>query len=115
LASVVCRAAGHHVVVVPDALDAFIMLNIDHFDLVLTAIALPMIDGLDLTTLIRASGSAFANVPIIALATRSVREHVEPMLEMGIDRVVTVPFTRSRLHQAVHQTLASSRWGRKAS
>lgn len=86
---------GHDVVGAADAATALTLLAADHFDLLLTDVAMPDVDGIALAALVRAS---YSNLPIIFMTGNANRA------ELNHEIVVTKPFTTDDLTRAIHDT-----------
>jgi len=65
-----------------------------HFDILLTDLQMPEMDGHTLTRELRASGCA---IPIIALTAHAFTEHQERCISAGCDAFVTKPIDRQEL------------------
>lgn len=93
---------GHEVVVVPDGKKAVTAATTEHFDVILMDIQMPIMDGVEATTLIRAA-EATSNryTPIIALTAYSMKKDKGRCIKAGMDRFVTKPFTQSSLVDAI--------------
>lgn len=104
-AAVMCKAARHTVTVVSDGLAALLALEYEVFDLILTDVMMPRMDGVTMTRVIRHSNKPYAGIPILGFTGRVGREHVAAMLEAGMDDVVPKPFRNRTLIDAIAQLL----------
>lgn len=104
-AAVMCKAARHAVTVVSDGLAALLALECETFDLILTDVMMPRMDGVTMTRVIRTSNKPYAGIPILGLTGRVGREHVSAMLDAGMDDVVPKPFRNRALVEAIAQLL----------
>lgn len=76
-----------------------------HFDLVLTDLHMPVMDGYELSRTIRSRlGSDSPRLPIIALTANAIRVEDEKVIAAGIDEQLTKPIALAAL------SLALSRW-----
>jgi CheY-like chemotaxis protein len=100
LASEVLRHAGHLVVNAANAEQALEMLR--HFtpQLVLMDVALPGMDGLSLTRLLKADERLRA-VPIIALTAYAMKGDEQRALDAGCDGYIAKPLDTRRLPEQV--------------
>jgi two-component system, chemotaxis family, sensor kinase CheA len=96
------KAAGYRVVTAASAADALAALKSDaHFDLIVTDIDMPEMDGFALAEAVRAMPAA-AEVPIIALATMVSAETVERGRAVGFHDFVA-KFDRAGLVAAIKE------------
>ena len=82
----VLKAAGYSVTAVASAADALALLGEDgrHFDIVITDIEMPDMDGFELTAALRRNPST-ANLPIIGLSSFVSAEAIERGRRVGLD------------------------------
>jgi PAS domain S-box-containing protein len=76
-----------------------------HFDLVLTDLSMPELDGYELARRLRDQGST---VPIIAVTAHTTHEEHRRCAAAGVDTVVTKPFSLAELDAAILSALAAS-------
>jgi CheY-like chemotaxis protein len=89
---------GHVVRVVEDGQQALLALSEERFDLVLTDIQMPEIDGFELARRVRASeGDGEAHQVIVALTAHASEEDRQRCIASGIDDYLTKPIRRSDL------------------
>lgn len=79
-----------------DGLEALEHLRAGAFDLVVTDVMMPRLDGLGLLEEIRAD-KVLADLPVVVLSARAGAEAATGALESGADDYVVKPFTRSEL------------------
>ncbi|MGB0497531.1 MAG: ATP-binding protein [Rubricella sp.] len=77
-------------------------------DLVLLDMNMPGMDGAETFARIRASGTPWADVPVVALTADAMDEDRERYLALGIDGYIAKPLDRSRLREILGQTLQPS-------
>lgn len=99
---------GHAVEVVPDGRRAVERLRDRLFDVVLMDWAMPDLDGVEATRLIRAeeSRSGRPRVPIIALTAHTVAENRHECLAAGMDDFLAKPVTVDALDAAIRRAVA---------
>lgn len=108
----VCRALGgrgHDVVAVADGLEALEILGAQPFDLLLTDIRMPGLDGITLA--LKASKDQ-PNVAIVMMTGYATEEQRAHNLDALIHRVVSKPFTLAEICEATDAALAVG--GRRA-
>lgn len=102
----ICEAARHVVTVASNGLEALTVLEASPFDLVLTDVVMPKMDGIALTAAIRRSGGDNAHIPIIGMTALAGRDSLREMLNAGMDEVVTKPFRNRELLAVLTRALA---------
>jgi putative two-component system response regulator len=70
-------------------------------DVVITDIKMPVMDGLEMSSLIKTSSS---EVPIIVITAYSERDYFIRAIEIGVDRYVTKPVNTDTLLQAIYKS-----------
>lgn len=105
LASEVLRAEGHAVIRAEDAEQALSLLESRMPDLVLTDIALPRMDGLELTRRLKAD-PRYRHLPVVALTASAMKGDEVRILEAGCDAYITKPINTRTLTAQVVSVLA---------
>jgi len=103
---VICRALGqrgHQVTGVDDGLAALEALAASDFDLLLTDIRMPGLDGIALALKVSKDHPDMAIMMMTGYAAEEQRAH---NLDVLIHRVVTKPFTLDEICAAAEETLA---------
>ncbi len=95
---VVCAEAGAKAVRFAAALD---------FDVVLTDVRMPGMDGLEATRRIRTLVGPRGRVPIVALTAQAFAEQVSECRKAGMDSHLAKPFTPDALRDAVAHAVAA--------
>ena len=100
---------GHRVTLVPDGQQAVNAATQHTFDLILMDLQMPVMDGLDATTQIRAmeSRTGRVRVPIIAMTAVAFPAEVERCFAAGMDDFVAKPFTPNDLSRVLAAALPS--------
>jgi DNA-binding response OmpR family regulator len=82
-----------------DGQEGLYMTKVEKPDLILTDIAMPKMDGVEMIRAIRAE-SDFANIPIIVFTARSASSKKE-IIEVGANRVFHKPFDFDELQKEI--------------
>lgn len=97
---------GHSVVVANHGREALEILENESFDLLLTDIQMPELDGFGLTEAIRASEQASGrHLPIIAMTAHAMKGDADRCLSAGMDGYVSKPVRRSALYAAIEEVI----------
>jgi two-component system cell cycle response regulator CpdR len=95
---------GHETVEAGDGADALELLQTGSFDLLLSDIRMPVMDGIALAT---ASADLTPSMPILLMTGYAEqRERAEPLMKIVVD-VVPKPFTLPQIRQAVADALTA--------
>jgi PAS domain S-box-containing protein len=89
-----------------DGNEALDKLTGGRFDLILMDVQMPMLDGLETTRAIRASGRDYAGIPVIALTAHAMAGDKEKCLAAGMDDYVTKPVETEDIKAAIGRVLA---------
>ncbi|SHG96551.1 two-component system, cell cycle response regulator DivK [Chryseolinea serpens] len=100
LASDVLELEGFRVVRCSDAEGALAAIGEKHPDLILTDIALPGIDGLELTRMLKANDTT-RQIKIIALTAFAMKQDHEKALAAGCDGFITKPIDTRRFKDQI--------------
>ena len=73
-----------------DGVDGLKKINSNHFELIITDINMPVMDGLKLISLIRKDIN-YRNIPIMIITTEGAAEDRERALTLGADAYITKP------------------------
>ena len=87
------QSSGHEVLIANDGAEALARFSADQPDLVISDLAMPVMDGLELTRAIR----AIAPTPIIVLSVRESDRMKVEALDAGADDYLTKPFSMPEL------------------
>ncbi|MBA4368363.1 MAG: response regulator [Desulfobacterium sp.] len=88
-----------------DALD--ILHQGDTFDLILTDMNMPVMDGIEFTRLTR-KNPEFRDTPIVMISTESEISQIELAKEAGVDVFLSKPFTQDKLLETIKKQLGSN-------
>ena len=98
----ILEGRGHQVVLTENGRDAVAAVSESDFDLVLMDVQMPVMDGFEATSRIRAAeADSGRHMPIIALTARALSGDAELCLQAGMDDYVSKPFRPHELLQAV--------------
>ncbi|MBX3024350.1 response regulator [bacterium] len=110
LAVRVLERMGHHVDVVEDGGGAVRAVAADHFDLVFMDVQMPVMDGFEATTRIRAhERTTGQHVPIVAMTAHAMKGDRERCLEVGMDDYLTKPFDTAALRDVLERVVPEHR------
>jgi two-component system chemotaxis response regulator CheY len=98
--SYVLDQAGYEIVQAVDGADALTKLDGSPFHLVITDVNMPNMDGIELTSKIRATGD-YKFTPIVVLTTESQNEKMTAGKEAGATGWIVKPFNSDKLLQVV--------------
>ena len=87
-----------------DGKDALAKLYAERIDFIITDWNMPNMGGLELTKAVR-SDPNFANVPIIMVTTRAMKEDVLEALQAMVNNYIVKPFTPQILKEKIEQIL----------
>ena len=95
---------SHHILTETcDGLDGVAAAKATRFDVIITDVAMPRLDGLAATRRIRAGGAS-SGARIIALTAHALPEDIDRMYQAGMDVCLTKPITRSALLREIRAT-----------
>ena len=96
---------GHSLVVAQDGAEAVALMADTHFDLLLSDIAMPLMDGISLALKVRATRPHMPILLMTGFADERQRAH---NLSLLIEGLLTKPFNMDQLLAAVNKALANS-------
>lgn len=97
---------GHSVLIASDGAEAVDLMGSHHFDLLLSDIAMPMMDGISLALKVRATRP---HVPILLMTGFADERQRAHNLSLLIEGLITKPFNMDQLLGAVNKALLNSR------
>jgi len=104
LSFILKRIKGVNIVEAKDGVDALKKMGVNKFDLVITDINMPIMDGLKLVNLIR-KDDIHKNVPIIIVTTEGGQEDKERAMALGANAYITKPIQSAHVLDIVKQYL----------
>jgi two-component system chemotaxis response regulator CheY len=99
------RVHGSKIVEASDGIDALKKISAQKFDLVLTDINMPIMDGLKLVALIRGN-EQHKDMPIIIITTEGAEEDRKKGLALGANGYLSKPIQTAELLKLVNQLVA---------
>lgn len=90
------RLHGVRIVEASDGVDGLKKLSSDRFDLILTDINMPIMDGLKLVSLVR-NDAGYKNTPIVVITTEGAQEDRDRALALGANDYITKPIQAGRI------------------
>ena len=98
---------GHQVVVVADGKEAIKAVETQPFDCILMDVQMPLMDGLQVTSLIREKEKVSgAHMPIIALTAHAMKDYQERCFNAGMDGYVLKPINAKQLFEVIENLIA---------
>lgn len=91
---------------VPSGFEALRLLPRERFDLIVTDINMPDINGLELVSFVKGN-AAYRSIPLIIVSTESSDRDREKGLSLGADAYLVKPFEPDDLQRIVRDLLAS--------
>lgn len=97
------ETAGYHVQVAVDGVEAWTLLKTEAFDLVVSDVDMPRMDGLDLTAKIR-TDPKMADIPVVLVTALESREDKERGIEVGANAyLVKSSFDQTNLLEIIRR------------
>ncbi len=90
------RLRGIRIVEANDGVDGLKKLSAERFDLILTDINMPIMDGLKLVSLVR-NDANYKDTPIVVITTEGAQEDRERALALGANDYITKPIQPNRI------------------
>jgi two-component system chemotaxis sensor kinase CheA len=101
----ILESAGYKVKTAVDGMEAFTLMRAEQFDLVVSDVEMPRLDGFDLTEKIR-SDKKLAETPVVLVTAMETREDRERGIEVGASAyIVKSSFDQSNLLDAVRRLI----------
>ncbi|GCB02280.1 signal transduction histidine kinase CheA [Sulfuriferula multivorans] len=97
----ILESAGYRVTTAVDGVDAYTALKTGTFDLVVSDVEMPRMDGFDLTAKVRAD-KQLAELPVVLVTALGSREHRERGIDVGANAyIVKSSFDQSNLLEVI--------------
>ena len=98
------RIRGFQIVEANDGVDGLKKLSADKFDLIVTDINMPIMDGLKLVSMVR-NDPNYKETPIIIITTEGATEDRERALALGANEYITKPIQTMQILETVKKLL----------
>jgi two-component system chemotaxis response regulator CheY len=99
------RIRGFQIVEANDGVDALKKLSAEKFDLILTDINMPIMDGLKLVSMVR-NDPNYKETPIIVITTEGATEDRERALALGANEYITKPIQTMKILETVKKLMS---------
>lgn len=101
----ILESAGYAVATAVDGMDAFTALKTADFDLLVSDVEMPRMDGFDLTAKVRAD-KQLAELPVVLVTALESREHRERGIDVGANAyIVKSSFDQSNLLEIIRRLI----------
>ncbi|PLX88313.1 MAG: response regulator [Desulfuromonas sp.] len=98
------RIRGLQIAEANDGVGGLKKLSSEKFDLILTDINMPIMDGLKLVSLIR-NDPNYKEVPVVVITTEGAQEDRERALSLGANEYITKPIQTAKIIDVVRSLL----------
>jgi len=98
------RIRGVRIVEASDGVDGLKKLSSERFDLILTDINMPIMDGLKLVSLVR-NDANYKSIPIVVITTEGAQEDRERALALGANDYITKPIQPTKILEVARNLL----------
>ena len=98
---------GYSVVPVTNGEEALQLLTEQDIDLVVMDIQMPVMDGVEATKRIRASGAPYADIPIIALTAYAMDGDEKAILSAGMNGYIVKPMIISEINAVIEKVIVT--------
>ena len=99
------RIHGFKIVEANDGVDGLKKLSAQKFDLILTDINMPIMDGLKLVSMVR-NDPNYKDTPIIVITTEGATEDRERALALGANEYITKPIQTMKILDTVKKLMS---------
>jgi len=99
------RIRGFQIVEANDGVDGLKKLSAEKFDLILTDINMPIMDGLKLVSMVR-NDPNYKETPIIVITTEGAIEDRERALALGANEYITKPIQTKKILETVKKLMS---------
>ena len=96
---------GYNTTLCKSSIDALDVAQHEHFDLIISDIGLPEMDGLELIRRLRAM-ERFAEAPAVALTGYAAQTDMEKVLDAGFNTHISKPVNPTEMMEKIEQLLA---------
>ena len=99
------RIRGLKITEANDGVDGLKKISADKFDLILTDINMPIMDGLKLVSMVR-NDPNYKETPIIVITTEGATEDRERALALGANEYITKPIQTMKILETVKKLMS---------
>jgi len=99
------RIRGFQIIEANDGVDGLKKLSAEKFDLILTDINMPIMDGLKLVSMVR-NDPNYKETPIIVITTEGATEDRERALALGANEYITKPIQTMKILETVKKLMS---------
>lgn len=89
--------------------EAIDILNESAIDIVLMDIHMPVMNGIEVTKIIRASGAPYKDIPIVAVTADEEYHRRVSCKAVGFDDVIAKPINKARLYSTIEKAVSKAR------
>src|ERR1035437_3228166 len=104
LATIIEELGDIRIVEASSGFEALRLLPRDHFDLILTDINMPDINGLELISYLRTNPN-YKDIPVFIISTEGSPKDIEKGKQLGAAEYVVKPFSPATLQQLINRYL----------
>jgi len=97
-----------HVEIARNGVEALRLLRAKRFNLVATDLNMPVMDGLELLSTMRAE-PGLADLPVIMITAEAERARIEQAIAQGVNDLLVKPYSAARLAQGIERALRRQR------
>ncbi len=98
------RIRGLNITEANDGVDGLKKISAEKFDLILTDINMPIMDGLKLVSLVR-NDPSYKDVPIVIITTEGANEDKERAMAIGANDYITKPIQTTKIIDVTRRLL----------
>ncbi len=92
----------------PSGVEALKLLPRHSFDLIITDINMPDINGLELVSFVK-NNPSYSHIPLIIVSTEGSKRDIEKGLSLGADAYIVKPFKPEELQEVVKKYLSGQK------
>ncbi|MEM7790231.1 MAG: response regulator [Verrucomicrobiota bacterium] len=97
-------SSGYEVDTANDGLEALNMVKGQHYDLILSDLEMPRLNGLDLLSELKRRPQT-SDIPVLIITSRSTAKHQEKAISLGAEQCIGKPFTREQILETLESHL----------
>ncbi|MEM1223043.1 MAG: response regulator [Verrucomicrobiota bacterium] len=97
-------SSGYDVDTANDGLEALNKVKSQHYDLILSDLEMPRLNGLDLLSELKRRPQT-SDIPVLIITSRSTAKHQEKAISLGAEQCIGKPFTREQILETLESHL----------